>query len=152
MIPANRLVPLRPDPATNTSDFMGGSLVCREREVVTITRNSQVAGAARLTCPRVLAFAAHVRSHTVVLPQQRVLFLPMPKAACTSVLWTLAELVGMGPDDFEAGRTLAAYITANGGGKIAVLGNTVYVANGVWNAVFSGVRFQSSHVNSLSWQ
>ena len=106
MIPANRLVPLRPDPATNTSDFMGGSLVCREREVVTITRNSQLAGVARLTCPRVLAFAAHVRSHTVVLPQQRVLFLPMPKAACTSVLWTLAELVGMGPDDFE-GSTLA---------------------------------------------
>ena len=46
-------------------------------------------------------FAAHVQSHTVVLPQQRVLFLPMPKAACTSVLWTLAELAGMTPADFE---------------------------------------------------
>jgi hypothetical protein len=53
----------------------------------------------------VLAFAAHVRSHTVVLPRQRVLFLPMPKAACTSVLWTLAELAGMTPEDFE-GSTL----------------------------------------------
>jgi hypothetical protein len=53
----------------------------------------------------VLAFAAHVRSHTVVLPQQRVLFLPMPKAACTSVLWALAELAGMTPEDFE-GSTL----------------------------------------------
>ena len=52
-----------------------------------------------------LAFAAHVRSHTVVLPRQRVLFLPMPKAACTSVLWTLAELAGMTPEDFE-GSTL----------------------------------------------
>jgi Sulfotransferase family len=51
------------------------------------------------------AFASHVRSHTVVLPQQRVLFLPMPKAACTSVLWALAELAGMTPDDFE-GSTL----------------------------------------------
>jgi hypothetical protein len=53
----------------------------------------------------VLAFAAHVRSHTVVLPQQRVLFLPMPKAACTSVLWALTELAGMTPEDFE-GSTL----------------------------------------------
>jgi Sulfotransferase family len=53
----------------------------------------------------VLAFADHVRSHTVVLPQQRVLFLPMPKAACTSVLWALAELAGMTPEDFE-GSTL----------------------------------------------
>ena len=52
-----------------------------------------------------LAFAAHVRSHTVVLPQQRVLFLPMPKAACTSVLWALAGLAGMTPEDFE-GSTL----------------------------------------------
>ena len=51
------------------------------------------------------AFAAHVRSHTVVLPQQRVLFLPMPKAACTSVLWALAELAGMTPEDFD-GSTL----------------------------------------------
>jgi sulfotransferase famil protein len=53
----------------------------------------------------VLAFADHVRSHTVVLPQQRVLFLPMPKAACTSVLWALAELAGMTPEDFD-GSTL----------------------------------------------
>jgi hypothetical protein len=50
-------------------------------------------------------FAAHVESHTVVLPQQRILFLPMPKAACTSVLWALAELAGMAPDAF-AGSTL----------------------------------------------
>jgi Sulfotransferase family len=46
-------------------------------------------------------FEAHVQSHTVVLPQQRVLFLPMPKAACTSILWTLAGLAGLGPEDFE---------------------------------------------------
>jgi len=78
---------------------------------VTITRNSHDAQAARLPSRSVLAvdgetrFAAHVQSHTVVLPQQRVLFLPMPKAACTSVLWALAELVGMSPDAFE-GSTL----------------------------------------------
>ena len=46
-----------------------------------------------------------MQSHTVVLPRQRVLFLPVPKAACTSVLWTLAELAGMTPADFE-GSTL----------------------------------------------
>lgn len=46
-------------------------------------------------------FEEHVQSHTVVLPRQRVLFLPMPKAACTSVLWTLAELAGLPRDAFE---------------------------------------------------
>jgi hypothetical protein len=46
-------------------------------------------------------FEAHVQSHTVVLPRQRVLFLPMPKAACTSILWTLAGVAGLGPEDFE---------------------------------------------------
>src|ERR687896_939221 len=105
MIPENRLVPLRPDPATSTSDrvsSMRGSLEARRRQVVTITRNSHAAPTARLACPGVPArFAAHVQSHTVVLPRQRVLFLPMPKAACTSLLWTLAELAGMTPEDFE---------------------------------------------------
>jgi Sulfotransferase family len=46
-------------------------------------------------------FEAHVQSHTVVLPEQRVLFLPMPKAACTSILWMLAGVAGLGPEDFE---------------------------------------------------
>jgi hypothetical protein len=46
-------------------------------------------------------FEAHVQSHTVVLPEQRVLFLPMPKAACTSILWTLAGVAGLGPEHFE---------------------------------------------------
>ena len=41
-----------------------------------------------------------MQTHTVVLPRQRVVFLPMPKAACTSLLWALAELAGMTPDDF----------------------------------------------------
>ena len=40
-------------------------------------------------------FARHVAQRTVVLPQHRVLFLPMPKAGCTSVLWLLAELAGL---------------------------------------------------------
>jgi hypothetical protein len=52
------------------------------------------------------SFVGHVEAQTVVLPEQRVLFLPVPKAACTSVLWTLAELAGIGPDAF-ANSTLA---------------------------------------------
>ena len=44
-----------------------------------------------------LPFADHVERRTVVLPEQRILFLPMPKAGCTSVLWLLAELAGIPP-------------------------------------------------------
>jgi hypothetical protein len=45
-------------------------------------------------------FARHVDQRTVVLPELRVLFLPVPKAGCTSVLWLLAELAGLGPERF----------------------------------------------------
>lgn len=37
-------------------------------------------------------FANHVLQRTVVLPELQVLFLPIPKAGCTTVLWLLAEL------------------------------------------------------------
>lgn len=87
---------------------MRPSLTARARQIVTITRNSHPAPADRLPWRPVSGetrFAAHVRSHTVVLPRQRVLFLPVPKAACTSVLWALAELAGLSKDDF-AGSTL----------------------------------------------
>ena len=46
-------------------------------------------------------FARHVLERTVVLPAQRVLFLPVPKAACTNVLWTLAALAGIPSDRFD---------------------------------------------------
>ena len=39
-------------------------------------------------------FPNHVEQRTVVLPALRVLFVPVPKAGCTSVLWLLAELAG----------------------------------------------------------
>jgi len=42
----------------------------------------------------------HVRQRTIVLPEHRVLFFPMPKAGCTSTLWLLAAVVGLSPDDF----------------------------------------------------
>ena len=46
-------------------------------------------------------FARHVLERTVVLPRQRVLFLPTPKAACTNLLWRLAGLAGLLPDRFD---------------------------------------------------
>ena len=51
-------------------------------------------------------FAEHVERRTVVLPDRRLLFLPIPKAGCTSILWTLAELAGVSTDAF-AHSTLA---------------------------------------------
>ena len=36
-------------------------------------------------------FTDHILQRTVVLPELRVLFLPIPKAGCTSMLWLLAE-------------------------------------------------------------
>ena len=40
------------------------------------------------------ALRNHVRVHTIVLPEHRVLFMPTPKAACTTILWQLAALGG----------------------------------------------------------
>jgi Sulfotransferase family len=46
------------------------------------------------------AFENHVEQRTIVLPELRVLFLPIPKAGCTSILWLLAELAGIPLDRF----------------------------------------------------
>jgi hypothetical protein len=43
----------------------------------------------------------HVQQRTIVLPEHKVLFFPMPKAGCTSMLWLLAELAGLSADDFS---------------------------------------------------
>ena len=47
-----------------------------------------------------MAFTQHVLQRTVVLPELRVLFLPVPKAGCTSVLWLLAEMAGLDAEQF----------------------------------------------------
>ena len=47
-----------------------------------------------------MAFTQHVLQRTVVLPELRVLFLPVPKAGCTSVLWLLAEMAGLEAEQF----------------------------------------------------
>src|SRR5579884_4487415 len=43
----------------------------------------------------------HVVRRTVVLPEHKVLFMPTPKAACTSILWQLARLGGQPLERFE---------------------------------------------------
>lgn len=45
-------------------------------------------------------FSRHVLQRTVVLPELRIVFLPVPKAACTSVLWLLSELAGIPAERF----------------------------------------------------
>jgi hypothetical protein len=46
-------------------------------------------------------FAQHVEMRTVVLAELRVLYLPIPKAGWTTVLWLLSELAGIPAETFE---------------------------------------------------
>jgi Sulfotransferase family/Glycosyl transferase family 2 len=46
------------------------------------------------------SFASHVESRTVVLPELRIVFLPIPKGGCTSILWLLSELAGIQSETF----------------------------------------------------
>ena len=46
-------------------------------------------------------FSRHVESRTVVLRDQRILYLAMPKAGCTTILWLLADLAGIPAEAFE---------------------------------------------------
>jgi hypothetical protein len=48
-----------------------------------------------------LAYERHVLERSVVLPELRILFLPVPKAGCTTVLWMLAELAGLSEETFR---------------------------------------------------
>lgn len=44
----------------------------------------------------------HVLERTIVLRDLRLLFLPVPKAGCTTILWLLADLAGLEPERFAA--------------------------------------------------
>ena len=46
-------------------------------------------------------FARHVEQRTVVLEELKILFLPVPKSACTTILWLLADLAGIPAERFE---------------------------------------------------
>jgi hypothetical protein len=45
-------------------------------------------------------FSQHVENRTIVLPDLGILFLPVPKAGSTALLWALAELAGLSVDTF----------------------------------------------------
>jgi Sulfotransferase family len=47
----------------------------------------------------------HVRYRSVVLPKYKLLYVPVPKAGCTSLLWLLARLGGRDEADFETSRS-----------------------------------------------
>ena len=53
-------------------------------------------------------FTHHVAKRTVVLPDLRVLFLPVPKAGCTTLLWLLADMAGIPREVFEQSASLEA--------------------------------------------
>src|SRR5215218_10229204 len=111
-MPENRLVPLRPEPATITSErppsvvnpgktapgypptgrgSRGGHRMITSRLTVRT----------RLGSPMEPPFTRHVLHRTVVLPELRALFVPVPKAGCTTVLWRLAALAGIEPETFQ---------------------------------------------------
>ncbi|HEY7004383.1 MAG TPA: sulfotransferase family 2 domain-containing protein [Gaiellaceae bacterium] len=46
-------------------------------------------------------FPHHIEQRTIVLPEQRVLYMPVPKAGWTTVGWLLAEVAGVPADRFE---------------------------------------------------
>src|SRR5436309_2660039 len=94
------LVPLRPDPATKTIErrdgVVAGSItslpwIGSSYHRRTLRRLEGSAGGA-MSDGR---FSDHVLHRTIVLPQLRLLFLPVPKAGCTSLLWLLADLAGI---------------------------------------------------------
>ena len=50
-------------------------------------------------------FARHVAQRTIVLPDRRILFLPTPKGAATTMLWLLADLAGIARETFAPSDT-----------------------------------------------
>jgi hypothetical protein len=55
----------------------------------------------RLSSVSGIGYERHVLERSVVLPELRLLFLPVPKAGCTTMLLLLAELAGLKAETFE---------------------------------------------------
>lgn len=45
----------------------------------------------------------------MLLPRRRVVYVPMPKSGCTSMLWALADVAGCGPEQFH--RSISGQVT-----------------------------------------
>lgn len=52
---------------------------------------------------------AHAERRTIVLPRRRILFVPMPKSGCTSMLWALSRVAGQSAEQFH--RSVSTQIT-----------------------------------------
>lgn len=46
----------------------------------------------------------HARNRGIVLEDLRIVYVPVPKTACTSILWSLARLAGLKPSRFGSSR------------------------------------------------
>jgi hypothetical protein len=42
----------------------------------------------------------HADARTMIFPEQRILFVPVPKAGCTAIMWSLAKAAGLDEDRF----------------------------------------------------
>jgi len=50
--------------------------------------------------PMLKVARAHVDGRTIIVPDYKIVFMPIPKVAWTAMLWALTPLVGMSADDF----------------------------------------------------
>ncbi|MGH3358229.1 MAG: sulfotransferase family 2 domain-containing protein [Nocardioidaceae bacterium] len=51
----------------------------------------------------------HAERRTMLLPRRRILYVPMPKSGCTSMLWTLSQVAGCAPEQFH--RSVSGQVT-----------------------------------------
>ena len=63
------------------------------REVLVTDRTKKLNPSAPVAEPE-QRFPNHIEQRTIVLTEQRVLYLPVPKSGCTTIGWLLAELAG----------------------------------------------------------
>ena len=66
-----------------------------------MTERLEAAEASAIVAEPEPRFPNHVEQRTIVLPEQRVLYMPVPKAGWTTVGWLLAEVAGLPSDLFE---------------------------------------------------
>ena len=66
-----------------------------------MTERLEEADASALVAEPEERFPNHIEQRTIVLAEQRVLYLPVPKAGWTTVGWILAEVAGLPSDLFE---------------------------------------------------
>lgn len=56
--------------------------------------------------PRDITLTRYVRNRAVILPEARILYVPVPKAGCSSMLWALAGVAGLSEELFEQSRSI----------------------------------------------